>query len=198
MCAASADKAIKVGPGDLIQFGLGLRYRWKIEEPLTTHSVSMDEHGEEMFEEALSCDRCGKECSEKSWLVGEGDEAEDVCVECFQKAPVDGARYQEHGMPADLQPTATESDKSVSNSVQEQPVVNENPSDRQKSEPIDAAESKKTNKSSRDARDNDVEIPPSKRPKKVATKKPVKAEETVKPKSKAEAKDVSESVWPTR
>ena len=42
------------------------------------------------------CDRCGEDCWEKSWLLGELD----ICCKCYDPDSDDGAIYQEYGEAA--------------------------------------------------------------------------------------------------
>ena len=93
----SSDAAFAVNAGDLICFGRGLRCMWDVEQPIVARYVYLDEEGQELHQEGLNCDKCEKECWDRSWLVAE----EDLCIECYEQDPIEGAVYQEQGQPAE-------------------------------------------------------------------------------------------------
>jgi len=90
---------ITITKGDQVFFHKGLSCNWHVTEPMTKHYAYFGEDGEEVEPNpSISCDICGAECYEESYLT---KEEEDICPDCYKsdKKMYAGAEHQKFGEP---------------------------------------------------------------------------------------------------
>ena len=91
-----------VRPGDVVYFMHGFRCTWRIlESPLVQRYGYFGADGKEIKDDTLTCDVCGADCSEESYLY---DEEMDICPRCFHldaksAQQWEDAEYQRWGKP---------------------------------------------------------------------------------------------------
>ena len=91
-----------VAPGDAVYFMHGFRCTWRIDEsPLVQRYGYFGADGKELKDDTLTCDVCGTDCSEESYLY---DDEMDICPRCFQldaksAQQWEDAEYQRWGKP---------------------------------------------------------------------------------------------------
>ena len=100
-----------VGTGDAVYFMHGFRCTWRIlEGPLIRRYGYFGADGKELKDDTLTCDVCGADCSEESYLY---DDEMDTCPRCFKldaksAQQWEDAEYQQPGVfiSASASPTA--------------------------------------------------------------------------------------------
>ena len=91
-----------IAPGDVVYFMHGFRCTWRIHEsPLVQRYGYFGADGKEIKDDTLTCDVCGTDCSEESYLY---DEEMDICPRCFtldakSAQQWEDAEYQRWGKP---------------------------------------------------------------------------------------------------
>jgi len=79
---------ISVSKGDYLIFKRGFQCEWRIQERLRKRYCFFNEKGEIVVGgERISCDVCGKDCTDESAVVHKGDDAEnveDLCLPCYR------------------------------------------------------------------------------------------------------------------
>jgi len=89
---------IEIAKGDQVFFHKGFACNWRVTERMTKHYAYFDEEGKEMEPVAasISCDVCGAECWEESYLT---KDEEDICPECYKadRKLYQGAEHQKFG-----------------------------------------------------------------------------------------------------
>ena len=93
---------VEVGPGDSVHCHQGFAATWEVHEPLEQRYGYFGEDGKEIKEVDLTCDICGVDCFEESYLYN--DEM-DICPACFRAdekgaEEYEGAMYQREGEKA--------------------------------------------------------------------------------------------------
>jgi len=91
---------VTIAKGDQVFFHKGLACNWHVTEPMTKHYAYFGEDGEEVEPNpSISCDTCGAECYEESYLT---KEEEDICPDCYKadKKMYAGAEHQKFGESA--------------------------------------------------------------------------------------------------
>jgi len=78
---------------------------------MTTHYGYFDKEGNEIQEVELTCDVCGADCFDESYLF---NDEEDICPRCFRAdangaEEFEGAVYQRQGQPAKPPPVKAKS-----------------------------------------------------------------------------------------
>ena len=95
--------SFNVGPGDAVYFMRGFRCTWHIHEtPLVQRYGYFGLDGKEIKDTVLTCDVCGDDCSDESYLY---DDNMDICPRCFKldaksAQQYEGAIYLRGGQPA--------------------------------------------------------------------------------------------------
>jgi hypothetical protein len=93
---------VTIGPGDAVYLHHGFSCTWNVLEAMVQNYGYFDKDGVEIAENELTCDICGEDCFEESYLYN--DEM-DICVRCYksdQKGAEEytGAEYQREGKAA--------------------------------------------------------------------------------------------------
>jgi hypothetical protein len=83
--------SITVGPGDAVYLHYGFSCTWQILEPIVQIYGYFDKDGVEIAENELTCDVCGAECFDESYLFN--DEM-DICPKCFRVDPTRPGRLR--------------------------------------------------------------------------------------------------------
>ena len=97
---------VDVGEGDAVYLHKGFSCTWTIHEPLVQHYGYFGADGKEIKQTELTCDICGDDCYEESYLFN--DEV-DICPRCFISdskgaEEYEGAEYQREGVKATKPP----------------------------------------------------------------------------------------------
>jgi uncharacterized cupin superfamily protein len=96
-------RSFTVGPGDAVYFMVGFKCTWRIDEaPLVQRYGFFGDDGREIQETVLTCDVCGDDCFEESYLY---DDKMDICPRCFKldsksAQQYEGAKHQREGKAA--------------------------------------------------------------------------------------------------
>ena len=98
--------SVTIGPGDSVYLHYGFACTWHVLEPMVQSYGYFDKDGVEIAENELTCDICGDDCFEESYLFN--DET-DICARCFKSdskgaQEYEGAEYQREGKPAKAPP----------------------------------------------------------------------------------------------
>jgi uncharacterized cupin superfamily protein len=79
---------ISVSKGDYLAFKRGFQCEWRIHERVRKRYCFFNEKGDIVVGgERISCDVCGKDCTDESAVVHKGDDAEnveDLCLPCYR------------------------------------------------------------------------------------------------------------------
>jgi len=67
--------------GDFVVFHRGFACEWHVTSPMKKHYAYFDEEGKEAQPNNISCDLCGEQCWEDSYLM---DGETDLCPLCFE------------------------------------------------------------------------------------------------------------------
>merc|ERR1712129_635706 len=81
---------ITITKGDQVFFHKGFACDWHVTKPMTKHYAYYSADG--TASPSISCDTCGAECYEESWLT---EEEEDICPDCY-KADKSNYKKAEH------------------------------------------------------------------------------------------------------
>ena len=85
--------SFNVGPGDAVYFMCGFQCTWRIHEaPLVQRYGYFGFDGKEIKETHLTCDVCGNDCYEESYLYNDDM---DICPRCFQADARSAQQYEE-------------------------------------------------------------------------------------------------------
>ena len=93
----------QVAPGDALYLFHGFSCTWRIEQaPLVMRYGYFAADGKELKEAVLTCDVCGCDCSDESYLY---DDEMDICPRCFKldaksAQQYEDAQHQRFGVPA--------------------------------------------------------------------------------------------------
>ena len=82
-----------VGPGDAVYFMAGFRCTWHINEaPLVQRYGFFGFDGKEIKDAEITCDVCGCDCAEESYLY---DDEMDICPRCFKLDAESAQQYED-------------------------------------------------------------------------------------------------------
>jgi hypothetical protein len=93
-------RAFTVAPGDAVYLMNGFKCTWQIDEaPLVQRYGFFGADGREIKETHLTCDVCGDDCFQESYLY---DDEMDICPRCFKldsksAQQYEGAEHQREG-----------------------------------------------------------------------------------------------------
>ena len=94
---------LSIGSGDAVYFHRGFKCMWQVHEPMLKHYAYYGDDNEEMPPPpGISCDVCGADCFDESYLHTDKDGTElDLCPKCFKKGKsmYAGAELQREGEP---------------------------------------------------------------------------------------------------
>jgi len=98
--------AVEVAVGDAVHLSFGFGATWTVHTPMETAYGYFDKDGKEIKQLELTCDVCGADCYEESYLY---NDEEDICPTCFKADQMgaeeyDGAVYCREGEPSKEQP----------------------------------------------------------------------------------------------
>ena len=93
---------VTIGPGDSLHLHYGFSCVWHIHEAMAQHYGYFDTSGNEIAENEMTCDVCGADCFEESYLF---NDEQDICPKCFKAdqqgaEEFTGAEYQREGKAA--------------------------------------------------------------------------------------------------
>jgi len=106
---------LTIGAGDQVFFHKGLKCSWQVTEPMTKHYAYFNEEGKEVEQKpSISCDVCGAECYEESYLT---KDEEDICPDCYKadRNLYEGAEHQRFGEAVVPESTALKREAPESN-----------------------------------------------------------------------------------
>ena len=84
--------SFNVGPGDAVYFMAGFQCTWCVREaPLVQRYGFFDLDGKEMKNAEVTCDVCGCDCPNESYLY---DDELDICPRCFKLDAEWGEQYE--------------------------------------------------------------------------------------------------------
>ena len=97
---------VTISKGDAVYLHYGFSCTWHILEPMVQNYGYFDKDGVEIAENELTCDVCGDDCFEESYLFN--DEI-DICPRCFRSdakgaQEYEGSEYQREGKAAKAPP----------------------------------------------------------------------------------------------
>jgi hypothetical protein len=138
--------AIDVGEGDAVYLFKGFSCTWTILEPLVQHYGYFGADGKEIKQTELTCDICGDDCFEESYLFN--DEV-DICPRCFISdskgaEEYEGAEYQREGVKATK--PAKRARKSSTGGTDFDPDAEEKPEEKKEKKAKSPKKSKKAEK----------------------------------------------------
>ncbi|KAJ1438746.1 hypothetical protein B484DRAFT_444426 [Ochromonadaceae sp. CCMP2298] len=91
--ADGAEGVITISTGDYVVFHRGFECNWHVTSPMRKHYCYFDEEGNETQANNLTCDKCGADCWEESYLCND----EDICTGCWTKKAYPDFEYQREG-----------------------------------------------------------------------------------------------------
>ena len=96
--------SFNVGPGDVVYFLSGFQCTWRVHEaPLVQRYGFFGFDGKEIKDAEVTCDVCGRDCAEESYLY---DDEMDICPRCFKldaesAQQYEDAQHQRRGKPVE-------------------------------------------------------------------------------------------------
>jgi len=98
--------AIELSAGDAVYCHFGFGATWTVHSPVEMVYGYFDKAGAEIKNEEITCDVCGDDCFEESYLF---NDEEDICPKCFKAdqngaEEYDGAVYCREGKPSKEMP----------------------------------------------------------------------------------------------
>ena len=139
---------VEVGAGDAVYLHHGLAATWTVHESIVQHYGYFGEDGKEIKQTELTCDICGADCFEESYLFN--DEV-DICPRCFISdskgaEEYEGAEYQREGVKATKPPKKQRTSTGGKKSTDFDPDAEEEPKEEKKRKSPKGKKSKKEEK----------------------------------------------------
>ena len=88
---------VTIGPGDSLHLHYGFSCVWHIHEAMAQHYGYFDTSGNEIAENEMTCDVCGADCFEESYLF---NDEQDICPEVLQGRPAGRGGVHRRRVPA--------------------------------------------------------------------------------------------------
>ena len=85
--------SFNVGPGDVVYFLSGFQCTWRVHDaPLVQRYGFFGFDGKEIKDAEVTCDVCGCDCAEESYLY---DDEMDICPRCFKLDAESAQQYED-------------------------------------------------------------------------------------------------------